>query len=168
MGKGRIFHTVMGHADEGGGPAMHCAGFIVTLQRGAEWAVTGNVTQPVPWDFPSRAGVVLREDFKEITLPEAMANIGNYNIGKSTKYLTCLQSAIRGAAGDDKKLLDIEKQMTKILSGSDATADSKKLILRELSWMGSDFSIQAIKNLQSIPELKDEAEFALARLQPEK
>ncbi len=167
-GQGRIFHTVMGHADEGGGPAMHCAGFIVTLQRGAEWAVTGNVTQPVPWDFPSRAGVVLREDFKEITLPEAMANIGNYNIGKSTKYLTCLQSAIRGAAGDDKKLLDIEKQMTKILSGSDATADSKKLILRELSWMGSDFSIQAIKNLQSIPELKDEAEFALARLQPEK
>ena len=59
-GKGRIFHTAMGHADEGGGPAMQCAGFITTLQRGAEWAVTGNVTQKVPWDFPSSAGVVLR------------------------------------------------------------------------------------------------------------
>ncbi len=164
--KGRIFHTVMGHADEGGGPAMHCAGFIVTLQRGAEWAVTGNVTQPVPWDFPSRAGVVLREDFKEITLPEALANIGSYNISKSTKYLTCLQNAIRSAAGDDKKLLDLEKEMTKILLNSNATVDSKKLILKELSWMGSDFSIQAVKKLVSEPELKDEAEFSLERLQP--
>ncbi len=31
--KGRIFHTALGHADEGGGPAMQCAGFITTLQR---------------------------------------------------------------------------------------------------------------------------------------
>ena len=65
-GKGRVFHTVMGHADEGGGPAMECVGFIVTLQRGAEWAVTGNVTQEIPFDFPTTAGVVLRPDFKEL------------------------------------------------------------------------------------------------------
>jgi type 1 glutamine amidotransferase len=65
-GKGRIFHTTMGHAEEGGGPAMHCAGFITTLQRGAEWAVTGNVTQPVPADFPGAEKVVLRPDFKEV------------------------------------------------------------------------------------------------------
>ena len=164
--KGRVFHTAMGHADEGGGPAMKCAGFIVTLQRGAEWAVTGNVTQPVPWDFPNAAGVVLRDNFKEITLQDALENIGTYDIAKSTKYLTCLQSAIRAAAGDDKKLLDIEKQMIKVLLNSDATPDSKKLILKELSWIGSDFSVPAIKELMSVPELKDEAEFALVRLQP--
>jgi uncharacterized protein len=64
FGKGRIFHTTMGHADEGGGPSMHCAGFITTLQRGAEWAVTGNVTQKVPLDFPGSEGIVLRPDFK--------------------------------------------------------------------------------------------------------
>lgn len=67
-GKGRIFHTTMGHADEGGGPSMHCAGFIVTLQRGAEWAVTGDVKQKVPRDFPGAAGVVLRPEFKEILM----------------------------------------------------------------------------------------------------
>lgn len=59
-GKGRIFHTTMGHADEGGGPSMHCAGFIVTLQRGAEWAVTGDVKQKIPADFPGIDRVVLR------------------------------------------------------------------------------------------------------------
>ncbi|MBE0659242.1 MAG: ThuA domain-containing protein [Bryobacteraceae bacterium] len=47
-GKGRIFHTTLGHDV----PAMQCVGFIVTLQRGAEWAATGKVEQKVPADFP--------------------------------------------------------------------------------------------------------------------
>jgi type 1 glutamine amidotransferase len=164
-GKGRIFHTTMGHADEGGGPSMHCAGFIITLQRGAEWAATGDVTQKVPWDFPSAAGVVLRPDFKEMTLDEAFANIGNYEIAKSTKYLSCIQSHIRSLAGDEQGLLNIEKMMVKVLRDKEATVDSKKLLLRELSWMGSDYSVPAIKELAANAELKDEAEFALMRLQ---
>lgn len=48
-GKGRIFHTTLGHDPA----AMSCVGFIVTLQRGAEWAVSGKVTQKVPADFPT-------------------------------------------------------------------------------------------------------------------
>jgi type 1 glutamine amidotransferase len=48
-GAGRVFHTVLGHADY----SMNCVGFITTLQRGAEWAATGAVTIPVPEDFPS-------------------------------------------------------------------------------------------------------------------
>jgi uncharacterized protein len=162
--KGRIFHTAMGHADEGGGPAMQCAGFIVTLQRGAEWAVTGNVTQAVPFDFPSPAGVVLRPDFKEISLDEAMEKLGNYDIAKSTKYLTCLQSHIRNSAGNTEKLLDLEKRMVKVLTAKESTAEAKKLLLRELSWMGSDYSLNAIKGIASDPELKDEAEYALTRM----
>jgi len=164
-GKGRIFHTAMGHADEGGGPAMQCTGFIVTLQRGAEWAVTGDVTQSVPFDFPTATAVVLRPDFKEITLESALANIGSYDIAKSTRYFTFLQSHIRNLAGDEKKLLELEKEMVKVLAGTQATVDSKKLLLRELSWMGSDYSVASIKELVSNTELKDEAEFALARLQ---
>lgn len=166
--KGRIFHTAMGHADEGGGPAMQCAGFIVTLQRGAEWAVTGNVTQPVPFDFPNGAGVVLRPDFKEITLDEAFTKMGSYDIAKSTKYFSCLKSYIRNAAGDEIKLMDLEKRMVKLLTGKEATAEAKKMVLRELSWMGTDYSVPAIKELVSDPGLKDEAEYALARLQPGK
>ncbi len=48
-GKGRCFTTVMGHADY----SMKCAGFVAVLQRGAEWAATGKVTQDVPEDFPT-------------------------------------------------------------------------------------------------------------------
>lgn len=162
--KGRIFHTAMGHADEGGGSAMKCVGFIVTLQRGAEWAVTGNVTQPVPFDFPTQAGVVLRPDFKEITLDEALAGLSGYDISKSTKNLRCLQFNISKLAGDEAGLLEIEKKMNGVLVSKEATIEAKKLLLRELSWMGSDFSVPAIKDLVANSELKDEAEYALSRL----
>jgi len=167
-GKGRIFHTTMGILGEGGGPAVHCAGFIVTLQRGAEWAVTGNVTQAVPNDFPNAAGIVLRPDYKEITLEDDFANIVNYEISKSTKYLTDLQARIRKASGDAKTLLKYEKMMVSVLKNSEATIDSKKLILRELSWMGTDYCIASIKELVKNEELKHEAEFALERLNVEK
>jgi uncharacterized protein len=163
-GKGRIFHTALGHADEGGGPAMQCVGFIVTLQRGAEWAVTGSVTQAVPFDFPTVTGVVLRPDYKEITLEDAVANIGSYDIAKSTKYLSYMQSRIRNLSGDEKGLLEMEKIMVKVLISADATIEAKKLMLRELSWMGTEYSVPAIKDLSSVDGLKDEAEFALARL----
>lgn len=162
--RGRIFHTAIGHADEGGGPAMKCVGFIVTLQRGAEWAVTGNVTQPVPYDFPTQAGVVLRADFKEITLDEALKGLSDYDISKSTKNLRCLQFNISKLAGDEAGLLEIEKKMNSVLVSKEATVEAKKLLLRELSWMGSDLSVPAIKDIVTNSELKDEAEYALSRL----
>ena len=48
-GKGRVFHTPMGHADE----SQECVGFITTLCRGTEWAALGTVSLPIPADFPS-------------------------------------------------------------------------------------------------------------------
>ena len=41
---------MLGHAGETveNCPAMQCAGFQITLLRGAEWAATGKVTQKVP------------------------------------------------------------------------------------------------------------------------
>ncbi len=61
FGKGRVFHTALGHAGGGKREAQQCVGFIVTFQRGAEWAVTGKVTQKVPTDFPGTDKVSLRE-----------------------------------------------------------------------------------------------------------
>jgi len=49
FGKGRIFHTPMGHADF----SVEGVGFITCLQRGAEWVATGRVTQKIPEDFPT-------------------------------------------------------------------------------------------------------------------
>jgi type 1 glutamine amidotransferase len=48
-GEGRVFHTPMGHDTR----AMLCVGFVTTVARGTEWAATGNVTLPIPRDFPT-------------------------------------------------------------------------------------------------------------------
>jgi len=48
-GKGRVFHTVLGHAPE----QFASVALIVTLQHGTEWAATGKVTQELPDDMPT-------------------------------------------------------------------------------------------------------------------
>jgi type 1 glutamine amidotransferase len=48
-GNGRVFHTTLGHNAE----SMLDVGFVATLDRGAEWAATGQVTQTVPANFPT-------------------------------------------------------------------------------------------------------------------
>jgi hypothetical protein len=57
-GKGRIFHTTLGHD----ATALSCVGFITTFRRGTEWAATGKVTQKVPEDFPTADIVSYRAD----------------------------------------------------------------------------------------------------------
>jgi hypothetical protein len=58
FGKGRVVHTTLGHDVNG----MSCVGFVTVLQRGAEWAATGKVTQKVPAAFPTAASVSYRAD----------------------------------------------------------------------------------------------------------
>jgi hypothetical protein len=61
-GKGRIFHTTLGHDVF----ALSCVGFITTFQRGAEWAATGRVTQRVPATFPTANTVSYRADIAQM------------------------------------------------------------------------------------------------------
>ena len=65
-GKARIFHLMLGHCGPTleDNPAMQCAGFQTLLLRGAEWAATGKVSQPVPADFPTDKTESLRLDYK--------------------------------------------------------------------------------------------------------
>ena len=52
-GRGRVFHTTMGHDING----FSSVDFVVTFQRGAEWAATGKVTQKVRANFPTANSV---------------------------------------------------------------------------------------------------------------
>ena len=48
-GKGKVFTTVMGHAEL----SMQCVGFQTVVDRGCEWVATGKVTSLVPSNFPN-------------------------------------------------------------------------------------------------------------------
>ena len=56
-GKGRVFHTALGHA------GSHCrsVAFIITFIRGTQWAATGKVTIPVPPDMPTAEKAMKRD-----------------------------------------------------------------------------------------------------------
>jgi len=51
FGKGRIFHSTLGHATY----SCECVAFMTTFLRGTEWAATGEVTIEVPKDFPTQS-----------------------------------------------------------------------------------------------------------------
>ena len=51
-GKGRVFHTILGHEDY----SFEGVGFITTFLRGVEWAATGKVTISPANDWPSTKG----------------------------------------------------------------------------------------------------------------
>ena len=58
FGKGRIFHTMLGHDING----LSSVDFVATFQRGTEWSATGAVTQKAPPTFPSATVVSYRAD----------------------------------------------------------------------------------------------------------
>ena len=64
-GKGRVYVTMLGHTwknEEPTNPNLHCAGFQTLFLRGLEWAATGNVTVPLPPDFPTAEKISLRPE----------------------------------------------------------------------------------------------------------
>ncbi|MEM7559655.1 MAG: family 16 glycoside hydrolase, partial [Planctomycetota bacterium] len=65
FGKGRVFHTTMGHDAN----SMSGAAFQITLQRGAEWAATGDVTQPAVTAAQLSNKDVVKRNPEELELP---------------------------------------------------------------------------------------------------
>lgn len=60
FGKGKIVTSVMGHVGPGT-DAIKCAGANLITLRACQWVATGNVTLPVPPNFPTAEKVVILE-----------------------------------------------------------------------------------------------------------
>jgi hypothetical protein len=165
-GKGRIFHTVLGHA--GGGdlfyPAMECAGFITTLQRGAEWAATGKVTQEVPDGMPDEKRTVSWKYLRPMNREIISDQIRGYEIGDHTTCFVALKESISEAANDQSEMDDLNDLIMDILNSGNATKDGKRLLLKDFSWIATPDYQPIYEKLSQDPELKDEALFALERL----
>jgi len=153
-GKGRIFHTVLGHAPE----QMRCIGFIVTYQRGTEWAATGCVTQvDVPDDFPAADKVSLRT-----ILSAPYEAIREYDFGKSRRALTAVEEEIRNAS--PSSFGAIEARLLEALKSSKTTFAGKQFICRMLRRVGSAKSVPALSKMLADKELSHMARFALQHM----
>lgn len=160
-GEGRIFHTVLGHGPE---RQMQCAGFIVTLQRGAEWAATGEVLQEVPAEFPNFSGYTIWPNYKPLSLDELVAEIKKYELGESEENLTALTLRIRKSDQSSETIDNYEKVMIEILE-SNATDDAKNYICRQLGLWGTEKCVPALEKLKSNKNCSEMAEYALAQIQ---
>jgi type 1 glutamine amidotransferase len=164
-GQGRVFHTVLGHVGgpDSQNPAAKCVGFIVTLQRGAEWAVSGDVTQEVPDAFPGANTTSFWDKFRPYSLEELMDCMTNYEFGDSRTCLQDLAYMIRNASSDETELKLMEKRLIKFLN-SKASADAKNFVLEQISLIGTSESESTLKKLLNDENTKEMARFALERI----
>ncbi len=163
-GQGRVFHTVLGHAmGDSAYPAMECVGFIVTTQRGAEWAATGNVTQAVPEDFPQFNTESKWPLFRPLSIEELLANIKNFKPGDSRTNLQDLSNYLRKNYDGGENFAATEKLLLGFLRGT-GSFDAKNYICRELSVYGTEAAVPVLKNLMKKEETKEMARFAAERI----
>ncbi len=170
-GKGRIFHTALGHA---GGeippPAMECVGFVVTFQRGAEWAATGKVTQEVPGDFPaldkdfSAPGATRRwKGFRSPSLKTILQDASTYEYGQNKEILSQLRDYIQSHRDSPESRQHCEEQLLSLLN-SNATLAVKMTVCRHLRMIGSEMSVPVLEKMLIQKDTSDMARYALEKI----
>lgn len=162
-GKGRVFHTVLGHVNKLPAASIECVGFITTFQRGTEWAATGSVIQDIPADFPTATQVKQWPEYKPMELKDLLKNISTYKFGQTRQWLALIDDIVRPGNKSQNELGQIEKQLIEFLK-SDASLDSKDFICRKLSIIGSKESVNTLAKMLRDANTSNMARYALERI----
>jgi len=166
-GEGRIFHTVLGHAGAGNFfPAMECAGFVTTTQRGAEWAATGKVTQEIPENFSTETKTVLWPFFEDIhgDITPFVERMKAYEIGQSNESFNIFQTLIRENLKNKDKMNEYHDVIIEMLNSTKTSDECKKILLKEFSWIATNSYREIYEELKQNTELEVEAKYALDKL----
>jgi HEAT repeat protein len=170
-GKGRVFHTVLGHTGkEKSSNAVECAGFIVTFQRGTEWAATGKVTQIIPGDFPAvhtdvpfLTQVRIWPDYRPPSLKHILDELRDYEEGTNDQIILQLQRYIFANRNSPDSRTACEKELITFLE-SNVTATAKMAVCRHLQTVGSQLAVPVLKELLLKEDTSDAARYALEKI----
>jgi uncharacterized protein len=170
-GAGRIFHTVLGHAgSDDPQPALECVGFIVTFQRGAEWAATGKVTQKIPGDFPATdldtsnpADVRRWPGYRPPSLEDILKNLVSFEYSKDEVVLYRLREFILTHRNSSESHAACEEALISFL-GSQANLYAKTAVCRQLRLIGSDRSVPVLEKMLLADDTTDMARYALEKI----
>jgi len=142
-GYGRVFHTTMGH----GNYSQHCVGFITLLQRGTEWAATGEVTQEIPKEFPNETQLSSRSGGPFMATGFDVLNIGATSATISTRLTKSIQLTEEARSANLSKM-DIVGQEGEIKIAYRAKGTRK--------WLSTDWvKVTDDKNYTHSFQLKD-------------
>lgn len=170
-GKGRIFHTVLGHTwKEKSSAAVECAGFITTFQRGSEWAASGKVTQKIPGDFPAvhtdtptPAQVRIWPKYKPPSLKNFLIQLKNYQEGQNDSLILQLNRYVFANRNNTAAKTACEREFIAFLKGR-ATLTAKMAVCRHLASLGSPLSIPVLEKMLQNKETADPARYALEKI----
>jgi len=170
-GAGRIFHTVLGHTGpDDPQPALECVGFIVTFQRGAEWAATGKVTQKIPGDFPGTdmdtstpADVRRWPGYRPASLEAILKDLASFEYSKNEGILYRLREYILSHKNSAESRAACEEALIGFL-GSQANLDAKLAVCRQLRLIGSEKSVPVLEQMLLQDETTDMARYALEKI----
>jgi HEAT repeat protein/type 1 glutamine amidotransferase len=170
-GAGRVFHTVMGHArSEAPHPALECVGFIVTLQRGAEWAATGKVTQKVPADFPATSREVSTPEdvrrwpgYRPPSLEAILEDLDSFSYSQNEEVIYRLREYVLNHRNDEEARAENEKTLLGFLVMS-KNLGAKLAVCRQLRLIGSDKSVRLLEQMLLQDETTDMARYALEKI----
>ena len=167
-GKGRVFHTVLGHVGgEYPPPPVQCAGFIVTLLRGTEWAATGKVTQQIPEDFPTADKYRLWANYKAPKLSELLAEIAGFEYGDNSAVFDDIAAIVTNAYGNAKLTSKFEDEFVKFLSAN-STLAAKQAVCKQLSMIATEKSVPVLAKMSVDEDTCDMARFVLERISSSK
>jgi type 1 glutamine amidotransferase/HEAT repeat protein len=169
-GAGRVFHTVLGHADSDVPPALECVGFITTFRRGAEWAATGRVTQPVPPDFPAAnmnistpADVRRWPGYRPPSLEAILKDLDSFEYSKNEEVLYRLREYVLTHKNPEQARADAEERLLGFLIISQ-NLDAKMAVCRELRLVGGEKSVPVLSKMLGDEKKTDMARYALEKI----
>jgi type 1 glutamine amidotransferase/HEAT repeat protein len=170
-GAGRVFHTVLGHArPEAPHPALECVGFIVTFQRGAEWAATGKVTQKVPAEFPGTSrDIATPEDvrrwpgYRPPSLEAILKDLDSFSYSRNEEVIYRLREYILNHRNDGEARAKSEESLLGFLVMS-KNPGAKLAVCRQLRLIGSEKSVRILGRLLLEGETTDMARYALEKI----
>ncbi|MGB7294979.1 MAG: HEAT repeat domain-containing protein [Candidatus Aminicenantales bacterium] len=170
-GAGRIFHTMLGHArPEAPHPALECPGFIVTFQRGAEWAAAGKVTQKVPADFPGTdRDISTPEDarswpgYRPPSLEAILKDLDSFEYSRDEQVLYRLRQYVLNHRTDEQARAEMEERFLAFLAACENPA-ARLAVCRQLRLIGTEKSAAALGKRLLQDETSDVARYALEKI----
>ncbi len=170
-GAGRVFHTALGHArPEAPHPALECAGFITTFQRGAEWAATGKVTQKVPADFPAtNRDISTAEDvrrwpgYRPPSLEAILKELESFEYSQDEEILYRLRDYVLSHRTPEEARADTEERLLGYLVVG-KNLDAKRAVCRQLRLIGNEKSVRILAQMLSDEATTDMARYALEKI----
>ncbi len=106
---------------------------------------------------------VMKMDDSASSADEMLKKIATYEEGQSRENLIKLEETVRRSHGAPELAEQLQGQFLKFLR-SDATADSKKFICRQLSVIGTEEAVPTLAEMLTQPEISEMALYALERI----